>query len=124
MKTLALFILISLYSAEAFSQNRLSNMERMDGYKLLFDGTSLDGWVGNRTDYVVQDGMIVILPGQGGKGNLFTEKEYSNFSFRFEFNLPLVQTTVLDSGHLWRGMLPMQAWKSRFLTIPQTSMPT
>jgi hypothetical protein len=87
MKTLALFILISLYSAEAFSQNRLSNMERMDGYKLLFDGTSLDGWVGNRTDYVVQDGMIVILPGQGCKGNLFTEKEYSNFSFRFEFQL-------------------------------------
>jgi hypothetical protein len=24
---------------------------------------------------------------QGGKGNLFTEKEYSNFSFRFEFQL-------------------------------------
>ena len=62
-------------------------MEKMEGYELLFNGESLDGWVGNKTDYVVEDGMIVIYPDRGGKGNLFTEKEYANFIFRFEFQL-------------------------------------
>ena len=43
-------------------------------------------WLGaTGPGYVVQDGEI-ICPAEGG-GNLFTEKEYSNFAFRFEFKL-------------------------------------
>lgn len=53
----------------------------------LFNGQNLDGWLGNKQSYLVQDGVIVIDPqGQGG-GNLYTEKEYSDFVFRFEFKL-------------------------------------
>lgn len=53
----------------------------------LFNGQNLDGWVGNKQSYLVQNGVIVIDPqGQGG-GNLYTEKEYSDFVFRFEFKL-------------------------------------
>ena len=58
------------------------------GFIPLFDGQSLKGWklVGGRgPGYVPQDGKIV-CPADGG-GNLFTEKEYSNFVFRFEFML-------------------------------------
>ena len=58
------------------------------GFVSLFDGQSLKGWrlVGGRgPGYVPQDGKIV-CPADGG-GNLFTEKEYSNFVFRFEFLL-------------------------------------
>jgi len=69
------------------AQNNLTNMEKMDGFTQLFNGNNLDGWVGNKTDYVVEDGLIVLHPGNGGSGNLFTEKEYSNFNFRFEFQL-------------------------------------
>lgn len=83
-----LIILISLgFSSHLLAQNKLTNMERMEGYSLLFNGENLDGWVGNKTDYVVEDGMIVIYPDRGGKGNLFTEKEYANFHFKFEFQL-------------------------------------
>jgi hypothetical protein len=87
MKNLLFIMCATLYSLSVMAQNQLSNMEKMEGYKLLFNGENLDGWVGNTTDYVVQDGMIVIYPGKGGSGNLYTKDEYGNFIFRFEFQL-------------------------------------
>jgi hypothetical protein len=58
----------------------------------LFNGENLDGWVGNTQSYQAQDGMIVVNPdvegAEGSGGNLYTEKEYSDFVFRFEFQLP------------------------------------
>ena len=56
------------------------------GFVPLFDGKSLHGWKlvnGHGPGYVVKDKTIV-CPADGG-GNLFTEKEYANFVFRFEF---------------------------------------
>ncbi len=77
-------ILSSLY---VYSQNQLTNMEKVDGFELLFNGENMDGWIGNKTDYVAENGMIVIYPDSGGKGNIYTEREYANFVFRFEFQL-------------------------------------
>jgi len=54
----------------------------------IFDGKSLNGWklIGKTGDgYLVEDGKIVCPP-KGG-GNLFHEKEYSDFVLRFEFKL-------------------------------------
>jgi hypothetical protein len=56
-----------------------------DGFVPLFDGKTLAGWTGSTQGYVVEDGAIVCLPDKGG--NLYTEKEYGNFVFRFEFQL-------------------------------------
>jgi hypothetical protein len=53
----------------------------------LFNGRDLDNWVGDKDSYVVEDGMIVIRPDMGSGGNLYTEKEYADFIFRFEFQL-------------------------------------
>jgi len=58
------------------------------GFTSLFDGKTLAGWKlvgGHGPGYLVQDNKIV-CPAEGG-GNLFTEKEYGNFVFRFEFLL-------------------------------------
>jgi Domain of Unknown Function (DUF1080) len=58
------------------------------GFTPLFDGKTLTGWKlvgGHGPGYVVEDGIIV-CPADGG-GNLFTEKEYANFVFRFEFKM-------------------------------------
>ena len=58
------------------------------GFKKLFDGKTLQDWTlmrGHGPGYIVKDGMIV-CPKDGG-GNLYTEKEYANFVFRFEFRL-------------------------------------
>lgn len=58
------------------------------GFESLFNGKNLDAWVGNKLSYTVDEGTILVDP-EGGKGggNLYTEKEYSNFILRFEFQL-------------------------------------
>lgn len=66
---------------------QLNAEENEAGYELLFDGSHLDKWTGNKTDYVVENGTIAIYPDRGGSGNLFTEKEFDDFVFRFEFKL-------------------------------------
>jgi len=58
------------------------------GFTPIFNGKDLTGWTIRGQygpGYVVEDGKIV-CPSDGG-GNLFTEKEYSNFVLRFEFKL-------------------------------------
>ena len=65
----------------------LSPEEKKEGFKVLFDGTNMHHWMGNTQDYIIEDGDIVIYPERGGKGNLFTKEEYSDFAFRFEFQL-------------------------------------
>lgn len=65
----------------------LSEAEINEGFRSLFNGKNLDGWQGNKTDYFAQDGEMVVNPARGGHGNIFTEKEYSDFNFRFDFQL-------------------------------------
>ena len=65
-----------------------SSFAAEEGFTQIFNGKNLDGWklVGGRgPGYVVQDETIV-CPANGG-GNLFTEKEYSNFILRFDVKL-------------------------------------
>jgi hypothetical protein len=65
----------------------LSEAEKAEGYKVLFDGTSLHEWIGNKSAYTIEDGNIAVYPKRGGNGNLFTKDEYGDFVFRFEFKL-------------------------------------
>lgn len=65
----------------------LTEQEKADGFVALFNGNNLDGWQGNKTDYYVENGELVVNPKNGGHGNLYTENEYSDFIFRFEFKL-------------------------------------
>ncbi|TKT91856.1 family 16 glycoside hydrolase [Dyadobacter frigoris] len=65
----------------------LSDEEKKESYKILFDGTNMHEWIGNTTDYSSENGEMVMNPHGGGKGNLYTKDEYSDFVFRFEFQL-------------------------------------
>ena len=65
----------------------LTPEEKAEGFVTLFNGRNLDNWVGNKESYVAEDGMIVVKPNNGSGGNLYTEKEYADFIFRFEFQL-------------------------------------
>lgn len=67
--------------------NTLSAAEKKAGFTLLFNGKNLEGWTGNKAGYKVEDGAIVVHPGHGSGGNLYTEEEYGNFVFRFQFKL-------------------------------------
>src|SRR4029434_1305818 len=56
-----------------------------EGFVPLFDGQTLKGWQGGTDGYEVKSGVLVCKP--KGSGNLYTDKEYANFIYRFEFKL-------------------------------------
>lgn len=66
---------------------KLSAEEEKEGFRVLFDGTNLDQWSGNKKDYAVESGNIVLHPSKGSGGNLYTSEQFDNFVFRFEFML-------------------------------------
>jgi Domain of Unknown Function (DUF1080) len=66
---------------------QLTKEEKEQGFEVLFNGKDLDNWIGNKTEYLVEDNTIAIYPTKESHGNIFTEKEYSDFIFRFEFQL-------------------------------------
>lgn len=57
-----------------------------DGFVSLFNGKDLSGWMGNTSGYEADEGKLIVLPNRRG-GNLYTEKEFSDFILRFEFKL-------------------------------------
>ena len=56
------------------------------GFVSIFNGKDLSGWQGATASYDVVDGAIQCRKGTGG--NLFTEKEYSDFVVRLEIKTP------------------------------------
>jgi len=65
------------------SANRLTAEEQAQGWRLLFDGTSLNGWTKNGTaDWLVEDGVITF---KTGRGTLQTADSYENFQLRVDF---------------------------------------
>jgi len=69
------------------AHNELTAAEKALGFVQLFNGKDLTGWQGNTQGYVVQDGTMVCDPARGGSGNLYTDQQYGDFIFRFEFCL-------------------------------------
>jgi hypothetical protein len=65
----------------------LSKDEKNKGFSMLFDGSNLDNWIGNKTAYQVETGNIVVRPSGGSGGNLYTAEKYGDFELRFEFQL-------------------------------------
>ena len=83
--TLAVLALVACSS----KQNTLTSQEKADGWQLLFDGQTLNGW----RDYngkeltgpwTVADGAIQ-AEGQGSdeNGYIVTDKEYTNFDLKW-----------------------------------------
>jgi hypothetical protein len=66
----------------------LTPEETEQGFVPLFDGKTLNGWVGvaGSTDsYYVEDGMLICKA--DGHDHIFTEKEFANFILRLEIKL-------------------------------------
>jgi hypothetical protein len=77
--------------------NTLTEKEKKDGWKLLFDGRTTTGWRGAYKDkfpdrgWDVEDGMLVIQKSDGSEsqsfGDIVTDAEYNDFDLTFEFKL-------------------------------------
>jgi HEAT repeat protein len=64
----------------------IAGIMQSQGFRLLFNEEDLEGWRGDTTGYVVEDGKIVVYP-ERGSGNLYTKDQFSDFILRFEFKL-------------------------------------
>lgn len=88
MRSIIICVFILLNSEFSIAQNEILNaQESEDGFVLLLNNKNLDNWVGNKKDYFVENKILKVRPENGGSGNLYTKKEYSNFILRFEFKL-------------------------------------
>ena len=92
--------------------NTLTDAEKADGWQLLWDGKTLDGWLAVKSGckappekgWVIKDGTLTMRPvngianGQwfplppedqklGGGGDIVTAKKYRDFAFKFDFRL-------------------------------------
>ena len=90
MKLITVFALLLMSGMLFAGDNELSDKEKADGWKLLFDGKSMDQWKNFKKDnisdkWVVKDGMMT-LTGRGG-GDIMTKKEYKNFDFKLEWKI-------------------------------------
>lgn len=94
------FLIISLVmiSAMSFGQdNQLSKAEKKEGWSLLFDGKSSNGWKGAfltgfpAKGWKIQNGMLQVESSNGAEssngGDIVTIKEYENFELKVDFKL-------------------------------------
>ncbi len=65
----------------------LSVEEKNQGFVSLFDGTNLDQWTGDKASYLLEEGVVVVIPEKGDAGNLYTKEEFADFIYRFDFQL-------------------------------------
>ncbi len=59
----------------------LERLEQVSNWTSLFNGKDLTNWQGDTERYVVENGVLVC---QAGGKVLETEKQYSDFVFKFE----------------------------------------
>ncbi|AHF14983.1 3-keto-disaccharide hydrolase [Niabella soli] len=77
--------------------NNLSEAEKRNGFKLLFDGQTSKGWRGAHKDafpskgWEIKDGDLTVLASGGREaqngGDIVTDKQYSAFILEFDFKL-------------------------------------
>ena len=103
---IALFVPFLLISTVAMSQagdaghNTLTEAEKKDGWSLLFDGKTVNGWNSWRTKaplkadkWVVSDGELTM---HKGGGDIYTAEPYEHFDLKLEWK------TTGNSGILFR----------------------
>lgn len=79
--------------------NVLTEDEKNDGWKLLFDGMTTNEWTDTKgkgfpeKGWLIEDGILTVLGSSGaghasGGGDIITKNQYSNFELSLEFKIP------------------------------------
>jgi hypothetical protein len=97
--TLLIFISMSLIiqCQNLKEDNTLSESEKQEGWKLLFDGSTSKGWRGAKLDYFpekgweIKNGILTVLASGGGEsahgGDIITVDTYRNFELKVDFKI-------------------------------------
>ena len=86
----ALAFALAATSLTAAEPNKLTSAEKASGWKMLFDGKSLQGWRGYKTEAVgagwkVQDGALVLTAAKAG--DIMTAEEFGDFELSFDWKI-------------------------------------
>ena len=88
-KLLLVCFALGLLTTVSFAgDNELTEAEKKAGFKLLFDGKTLDGWnqKNGKAKFEVVDGQIVGTTVKGSPNSfLCTNEDYANFELHYEF---------------------------------------
>lgn len=97
-------IVEALDTPEMASSNQLTETEKEEGWELLFNGESADGWRGYNSESVpdnweIEEGVLKVMVAEEGKtrGDLITDDQYEDFDFKVDFKL----TKGANSGILY-----------------------
>jgi hypothetical protein len=90
-------------AADEPAANTLTAKEKENGWKLLFDGKTTDGWRAYKGKDVpaawkVIDGALVVSPKNGEGGDIVTKDQYENFELSIEWKV----TKGANSGIMYR----------------------
>ena len=77
--------------------NRITEIEKRKGWRLLWDGETTNGWRGANSEsfpeqgWVIEEGMLTVVESGGGEsrfaGDIVTEEEFHNFEFELDFKI-------------------------------------
>ncbi len=81
--------------------NEILRKKHAQGFETVFNGKDFTGWKGALENSEIKDGAIVNKPKKGG--NIFTEKEYADFTVRLEYLLPPGGNNGLASRYPGKG---------------------
>jgi len=91
-------VFMSISMQTVWSQdNTLSQKEIEEGWKLLWDGKTTDGWIGAKLatfpnkGWLIKDGVLSVLKADGKEsadgGDIVTTKKYRNFILKVDFKI-------------------------------------
>jgi hypothetical protein len=113
----AVAIVFSSFAGQDNQNNVLSKKEKAEGWKLLFDGQSTEGWhlyngSSQFTLWKVKDGELFCDPNdKTGATDLVTDNLYKNYDLKFDWKLPKGGNSGVFINVLERADLPA-AWSS------------
>jgi hypothetical protein len=97
--------------------NTLTQQEINEGWKLLFNGQNLDGWITVRnlepptSGWVVENGVLIVNKGGPGRGgDIITKDQYSDFDLIVEFKITKGANSGIKYFHMryeeggWLGL--------------------
>ena len=99
MKQFAFLIIALICAASVAAQkpNTLTKQEQANGWELLWDGKTTNGWRGAKLDkfpekgWVIEDGVLKVLKRAGAEsangGDIVTTSQYSNFILKVDFKI-------------------------------------
>lgn len=113
LRLIALAAAIVATVSSPATPNTLTPEEKADGWQLLFDGKSLDGWQSSEKPgtFSVQDGNLVIA---GPRSHLFYNGPVAKHDFKnFELRLDVMTYPKANSGVYFHTAFQQDGWPAK-----------